>query len=52
MVRIIVGTLLYVGIGKIPIEDIPQIIKEGKREKAGPTVPPQGLYLEKVYYKE
>lgn len=50
MVRIIVGTLLFVGLGKIEVADIPQIIKEGKREKAGPTAPPQGLYLEKVFY--
>lgn len=50
MVRIIVGTLLYVGQGKIQIEDIPKIILDGKRENAGPTVPPQGLFLEKVFY--
>ncbi|NLY85068.1 MAG: tRNA pseudouridine(38-40) synthase TruA [Tissierellia bacterium] len=52
MVRIIVGTLLYVGLGKIQVKAIPEIIRDGKREKAGPTVPPQGLYLEKVFYPQ
>ncbi|QXM07344.1 tRNA pseudouridine(38-40) synthase TruA [Crassaminicella indica] len=51
MVRIIAGTLVDVGIGKIKVEDIPYIIKSGKREKAGHTAPPQGLYLSKVFYQ-
>ena len=51
MVRIIAGTLVEVGIGKIVPKDIPEIIKEGKREKAGKTLPPNGLYLEKVMYE-
>lgn len=50
MVRIIVGTLLKVGRGKIPVEDIEKIILLGDRKKAGPCVPAQGLILEKVYY--
>ncbi len=50
MVRIIVGTLLYVGRGKIPKEELPLIMGAKSREKAGPTVPPQGLYLKKVFY--
>lgn len=52
MVRIMVGTLLNVGIGKINAEDVPKIIIEGERKNAGPTIPPQGLYLEKVFYPE
>ena len=51
MVRIIAGTLVEVGIGKIEPKDIPEIIKEGKREKAGKTLPPNGLYLLKVMYE-
>ena len=51
MVRIIAGTLVEVGIGKIEPKDIPEIIKEGKREKAGKTLPPNGLYLVKVMYE-
>lgn len=50
MVRIIVGTLLKVGRGKISVEDIEKIILLGDRKKAGPCVPAQGLILEKVYY--
>ena len=50
IVRIIVGTLLKVGRGKIPVEDIEKIILLGDRKKAGPCVPAQGLILEKVYY--
>lgn len=50
MVRIIVGTLIDVGQGKIKKEDIPKIILDRKRECAGHTAPPQGLFLEKVFY--
>ncbi|GIM29926.1 tRNA pseudouridine synthase A [Clostridium polyendosporum] len=50
MVRIIVGTLLLVGISKLKPEDIKKIISEGQREKAGKCVPPTGLCLEKVFY--
>lgn len=50
MVRIIVGTLIYVGSGRINKDEIPKIIKARKREKAGITAPAQGLFLEKVYY--
>ncbi|MGG7096774.1 tRNA pseudouridine(38-40) synthase TruA [Clostridium sardiniense] len=50
MVRIIVGTLIEVGRGKIKSESIKKIIEEGKREEAGFCVPPNGLVLEKVYY--
>lgn len=50
MVRIIVGTLLDVGIGKIKAEDISNIIETKDRKLAGKTVPPYGLYLLKVEY--
>ena len=50
MVRIIVGTLVDVGLGKIEPNKILEIINSGKREKAGKTLPPQGLYLVKVEY--
>ena len=52
MVRIIAGTLVEVGLGKIEPEEIENIIKSQKREKAGKTLPPQGLYLVKVEYGE
>lgn len=50
MVRIIAGTLVDVGLGKIKPEDIPNIIDSKKRENAGKTLQPQGLYLVEVYY--
>ncbi|MDO4189323.1 MAG: tRNA pseudouridine(38-40) synthase TruA [Lachnospiraceae bacterium] len=45
MVRIIAGTLIEVGQGKIKPEDIPGIIESLDREKAGPTAPAKGLTL-------
>lgn len=50
MVRIISGTLLYVGIGKIDADDIPDIIKSCDRKRAGITAEPQGLYLKEILY--
>lgn len=50
MVRIISGTLVDVGLGKINSDDIPEIILSGDRQRAGKTLPPQGLYLVRVEY--
>ncbi len=50
MVRIIVGTLVDIGIGKIDKDSTMQIINSKQRNKAGHTAPPQGLYLSKVFY--
>ena len=50
MVRIIAGTLLYVGIGKIKADEIPSIIETGDRVRAGITAPPEGLALKETYY--
>lgn len=50
MVRIIAGTLIEIGMGKIHAKDIPSIIDSRCREKAGKTAPAQGLYLVEVYY--
>ena len=51
MVRIISGTLVDVGLGKIKSEDIPSIIESGDRTKAGKTFPAHGLYLVEVKYE-
>ena len=51
MVRIIAGTLVEVGLGKIEPTEIPKIIESKNREKAGKTLQPQGLYLVKVEYE-
>lgn len=50
MVRIIIGTLIKVGTGKLKAEEIENIIIEGNRKKSGMCVPPNGLILEKVFY--
>lgn len=50
MVRIIAGTLVDVGLGRIPAEDVPGIIAGCDRQRAGHTAPPQGLYMAEVYF--
>lgn len=50
MVRIIAGTIIKVGQGKIPADNIPQIISSCDRNQAGETAEPRGLVLKKVEY--
>ena len=50
MVRIMVGTLLRVAMGRIEPQEIPDIISEKDRAKAGPTAVAHGLYLNRVFY--
>ena len=50
MVRIISGTLVEVGLGKIRPEEIKDIIDSKNRQMAGKTLPPYGLYLVEVNY--
>lgn len=50
MVRIMVGTLLFINDSKLPADAIPEIIKACDRTRAGKTVPSHGLYLNKVFY--
>ena len=50
MVRIMVGTLLSINEGKLAPDSISDIIKAESRDLAGPTAPPQGLYLNEVFY--
>ena len=50
MVRIIVGTIVDVGLGKINADKIPAIIASCDRTRAGKTLPPHGLYLIEVRY--
>ena len=52
MVRAITGTALYAAEGKLTPEDIPAILESGNRTLAGPTVPPGGLYLTKLWYED
>ncbi len=50
MVRAIVGTLVYVGLKKITLEDFNQIILSKNRNNAGFSVPAHGLFLTKIEY--
>ena len=52
MVRIIAGTLVEVGRGRIEPTAIPSILASGDRSRAGPTLPPQGLRLRWIQYPE
>ncbi len=52
MVRIIVGTMLEVGLGRLPALITRQALASGKRAALGPTAPACGLWLEKVVYAE
>ena len=49
-VRIMVGTLAQVGKGRWKPEDVKVALESINRTKAGPTAPPDGLYLVKVDY--
>ena len=52
MVRAMVGTVVYAAEGKLAPEDIPAILDSGNRTLAGPTVPPGGLYMTRLWYDE
>ncbi len=51
MARAIVGTAVYAGHGKIEPEEIPSLLEKGDRRLTGPTMPPQGLYMSKLWYE-
>jgi len=50
MVRIMAGTLTYVGMGKLEADSIPNIISSKERPQAGKTMPPEGLTLMEIFY--
>ena len=52
MVRIIVGTLIKVGLGVYPPEYVKEIIEAKDRNAAGPKAPACGLMLVKIYYED
>ncbi len=52
MVRAMVGTCVYASEGKLAPEDLPGIMERKDRTAAGPTAPPGGLYMSKLWYEE
>lgn len=52
MARTVVGTLVYIGRGKISSSEIPSILERRTRTLAGVTAPAHGLFLKKVYYPQ
>lgn len=50
MVRIAVGTLVWIGIGKLPVTAVKEMLLSGDRTKGGKTLAPHGLYLKSVHY--
>ncbi|KXT75988.1 tRNA pseudouridine(38-40) synthase TruA [Streptococcus sp. DD12] len=51
-VRNMVGTLLKIGNGRMPVEQMARVIQEKDRHLAGPTAGPQGLYLKEIRYDQ
>ena len=51
MARAIVGTMVYAALGKLEPEEIPALLETRDRRLTGPTMPPQGLYLNRVWYE-
>jgi tRNA pseudouridine38-40 synthase len=51
MVRAITGTLLLVGTGRWPASKVAEVLAAEDRRAAGPTAPPQGLFLVRVRYE-
>ena len=52
MVRIIAGTLIRIGQGMYPPQQMKDIIEAADRTKAGPTAPPQGLVLKEIEWEK
>jgi tRNA pseudouridine38-40 synthase len=50
MCRAMVGTMVYASYGKLLPEEIPALLEKGDRRLTGPTMPPQGLYLNRLWY--
>ena len=51
MCRAMVGTMVYASYGKIDPDEIPALLEKGDRRLTGPTMPPQGLYMNRLWYE-
>ena len=52
MARAMAGTVVYAAEGKFPPEEVANILANGDRKAAGPTVPPGGLYMTQLWYDD
>jgi tRNA pseudouridine38-40 synthase len=52
MVRGLVGTMVEIARGRMPLESLHQILKAQDRKAAGPSAPAEGLFLTDVQYPE
>lgn len=52
MVRIMVGTLIDVGCGRLTTDRIAEVLETPDRRRAGQTAPPHGLWLDEVFYPD
>ena len=50
MARAMVGTMVYASYGKLEPGEIPALLEQGDRRLTGPTMPAQGLYLNRLWY--
>ena len=50
MVRAIVGTLVWVSHGKLDAAELPSLLERADRRLTGPTMPPQGLFMNRLWY--
>ena len=52
MARAMAGTVVYAAEGKFPPDSVAEILENGDRKAAGPTVPPGGLYMTQPWYDD
>lgn len=50
MVRFLVGTLVDVGRGRRPLDDVPRLLAAGDNDETSAPAPAHGLFLEHVEY--
>jgi tRNA pseudouridine38-40 synthase len=50
MVRMITGTLIRVGLGRLPVDAPGEFLRDPDNRRTGPTAPAHGLYLVRVEY--
>ena len=50
MVRMLVGTMVDIGLGRRPLSDIELLLERGDNQRTSPPAPPQGLYFVRPTY--